>query len=78
MFNKDNNIITIFGEGNNLYKNKPKNNNKLKIFIMLSLIFIFILLSLIMFRRLFFANKRINNNQIEIITEDNNEKIIID
>ena len=78
MFNKDNNIITIFGEGNNLYKNIHKNNNKLKIFITLSLIFIFILLSLIIFRKLFFANKRIKNNQIEIITEENNENIIID
>ena len=78
MFNKDNNIITIFGEGNNLYKNNQKNYNKLKFFIMLSLIVIFILLSLIIFRNLFFANKRIKNNQIEMITEDNNEAIIID
>ena len=82
MFNKDNNMITIFGEGNTLYNNIQNNKNKnyknnLRIFIIVTLVIIFILLIIIIIRKYFFEKKRIKNEQIEFLADEYTKNKII-
>ena len=73
MFNKDNESITIFGEGNILNKyaeyDKFDNDNKIiTILIIISLIIILILILLMIIRK-FFSKSRISKEQIEMVAE---------
>ena len=73
MFNKDNNIVTIFGKGNNLYKYHKSKNNKNKIikFLIITIIIISFILIIMILRQLYFSKRRINNKQIDALSEEN-------
>ena len=71
MFNKDNNLITIFGEGNDLsIKFKKHYKDFVKIFLIISLIIIAILFAFLILRKIIFSKFRINNKQIENLLKE--------
>ena len=65
MFNKDNKIITIFGNGNNLYRSNNNILNNIKIFIIISIFVVLVLLLIIVIREKVFSKSRIKNSTIE-------------
>ena len=71
MFNKDENLVTIFGEGNNIYRNNSSYINKINIFFMIIVICLIIFVILLIIRERIFSKFRINYSQIENLNEDN-------
>ena len=71
MFNKDENLVTIFGEGNNIYRNNSSYINKINIFFMIIVICLIIFVILLIIRERIFSKFRINYSQIENLTEEN-------
>ena len=71
MFNKDDNLVTIFGEGNNIYKKNSPYINKINIFFIIIVTCFIFLLILIIVREKIFSKFRINYSQIENLTEEN-------
>ena len=70
MFNKDNNVITIFGVGNNLYQGNKPYKNKIKTLIIITIVIIVVLILFIVIREKIFSKNRINNSQIDTLEED--------
>ena len=71
MFNKDDNLVTIFGEGNNIYRKSSSYINKINIFFMIIVICLIILVIFRIIRERIFSKFRINYSQIENLNEDN-------
>ena len=65
MFNKDNKIITIFGNGNNLYRSSNNILKNIKIFIIITIFVVLVLLLIIVIREKVFSKSRIKNSTIE-------------
>ena len=65
MFNKDNKIITIFGNGNNLYRSSNYILKNIKIFIIITIFVVLVLLLIIVIREKVFSKSRIKNSTIE-------------
>ena len=63
--NKDNKIITIFGNGNNLYRSSNNILKNIKIFIIITIFVVLVLLLIIVIREKVFSKSRIKNSTIE-------------
>jgi len=70
LFNMDDNIINIFGVGNDLYKYKINYDYKIENIQIIMIIVIFILITLILVRAQFIYRKRKNYNKIEFFVEE--------